>query len=173
MRKFKMKYPTYLIHFNKLHSKKNGRFISGDGDGDGIANDHADRKKEHKSSPGENLKYVSPNNPFHKGYWMDVNTGKKAGFGAQLKGAPAEFKGKEFGKSMLNLGILTTVNTAAQVGKEYIKATSGKKSFFGKKKEPAEFNGKEFGKTMLKLGIITTTTVAAKVGQQFIQQVLS
>ncbi len=161
-----MEYPTYLIHFNKLHSKKNGQFISGDGDGDGVVNDHASQKKS-------NLKYVSPNNPFRKGYWMDVNTGKKAGFGAQLQGTPDEFKGKEFGKSMLNLGILTTVSTAAQVGKAYIKATSGKRSIFGKKKDPVEFNGKEFGKTMLNLGIITTTTVAAKVGQQFIQQVLS
>ena len=41
-----MKYPSYLIHFNKNHSKKNGQFISGDGDGDGIPNDHAARKKE-------------------------------------------------------------------------------------------------------------------------------
>ena len=122
-----MEYPTYLIHFNKLHSKKNGQFISGDGDGDGVVNDHASQKKS-------NLKYVSPNNPFRKGYWMDVNTGKKAGFGAQLQGTPDEFKGKEFGKSMLNLGILTTVSTAAQVGKAYIKATSGKRSISVKRK---------------------------------------
>jgi hypothetical protein len=31
---------AYLIHFNQNHSSKDGRFVSGDGDGDGIANDH-------------------------------------------------------------------------------------------------------------------------------------
>lgn len=38
-------YPDYLVHFNKNHSSKNGRFTSGDGDGDGIANDHAHSSK--------------------------------------------------------------------------------------------------------------------------------
>lgn len=33
-------YPDYLVHFNKLHSKKNGQFISGDGDGDGTGDEH-------------------------------------------------------------------------------------------------------------------------------------
>ena len=36
---------SYLIHFNKNHSGKDGRFTRGDGDGDGIANDHANKKK--------------------------------------------------------------------------------------------------------------------------------
>lgn len=35
-----MSYPSYLIHYNKLHSKKNGQFISGDGDSDGVADEH-------------------------------------------------------------------------------------------------------------------------------------
>ena len=33
-------YPDYLVHFNKLHSKKNGQFVSGDGDGDGTGDEH-------------------------------------------------------------------------------------------------------------------------------------
>lgn len=33
-------YPTYLIHFNKNHSSKNGQFTFGDGDGDNIRDDH-------------------------------------------------------------------------------------------------------------------------------------
>lgn len=33
-------YPTYLIHYNKNHSKKNGQFVSGDGDGDGRGDEH-------------------------------------------------------------------------------------------------------------------------------------
>ena len=38
----------YLIHYNKNHSPKNGQFISGDGDGDGVANDNAHSKYELK-----------------------------------------------------------------------------------------------------------------------------
>ena len=41
-----MSYPTYLVHFNKNHSPKNGRFTSGDGDGDGISNDHMNQLKK-------------------------------------------------------------------------------------------------------------------------------
>ena len=40
-----MKYPSYLVHYNQNHSAKNGQFISGDGDGDGISNDHKNQKK--------------------------------------------------------------------------------------------------------------------------------
>jgi hypothetical protein len=45
---------AYLIHFNQNHSSKDGRFVSGDGDGDGIVNDHSS-KKENK----ENGKHMS------------------------------------------------------------------------------------------------------------------
>ena len=41
-----MSYPSYLIHYNKNHSKANGQFVSGDGDGDGVVNDHANQKKQ-------------------------------------------------------------------------------------------------------------------------------
>ena len=37
---------AYLIHYNKNHSKANGQFVSGDGDGDGVVNDHANRSKK-------------------------------------------------------------------------------------------------------------------------------
>lgn len=40
---------SYLVHFNKNHSKANGQFISGDGDSDGIVNDHAHRSKKHRT----------------------------------------------------------------------------------------------------------------------------
>lgn len=40
---------SYLIHFNKNHSKANGQFISGDGDADGIIDDHAHRSKAHRT----------------------------------------------------------------------------------------------------------------------------
>ena len=41
---------TYLIHYNKNHSKANGQFTSGDGDGDGIVNDHANQRKTQSNS---------------------------------------------------------------------------------------------------------------------------
>lgn len=42
-------YPNYLIHYNKNHSKANGQFVSGDGDGDGIVNDHGVKKDAKKT----------------------------------------------------------------------------------------------------------------------------
>ena len=55
-----MYYSNYLIHYNKNHSSKNGQFVSGDGDGDGIANDHANRGEKKKgfsnTSKGRALK---------------------------------------------------------------------------------------------------------------------
>ena len=49
-----MWYPSYLIHYNKNHSSKNGRFVSGDGDGDGISDDHHNyaRNKQAQSGGG-------------------------------------------------------------------------------------------------------------------------
>lgn len=41
-------YPDYLVHYNKNHSKANGQFVSGDGDGDGQINDHAQRSERDK-----------------------------------------------------------------------------------------------------------------------------
>ena len=35
----------YLMHFNMNHSPKNGQFIRGDGDGDGIIDDHRNQRK--------------------------------------------------------------------------------------------------------------------------------
>lgn len=43
-----MGYPTYLVHYNKNHDKL-GRFGSGDGDGDGIVDDHHNQKEAKKA----------------------------------------------------------------------------------------------------------------------------
>lgn len=43
---------SYLIHFNKNHDKRNGRFTYGDGDGDGISDDHAHRSTKYQNSDG-------------------------------------------------------------------------------------------------------------------------
>lgn len=47
-----MHYSNYLIHYNKNHSKANGQFVSGDGDGDGISNDHAHRSENSSGRRG-------------------------------------------------------------------------------------------------------------------------
>lgn len=46
-------YPNYLIHFNRVHDPKTGRFSWGDGDGDGIRNDHGNQSSKlgSRSSP--------------------------------------------------------------------------------------------------------------------------
>lgn len=67
-----MYYQNYIIHYNKNHSSKNGQFVSGDGDGDGIANDHANRRKE----------------PTHRGTKsMNTKSKKYIGSGATMFGA--------------------------------------------------------------------------------------
>lgn len=57
-----MSYPTYLVHFNQNHDKRNGQFTYGDGDGDGISNDHAHRAKGIRKVAGriKNGVYDSP-----------------------------------------------------------------------------------------------------------------
>ena len=46
---------SYLIHFNGNHSSKNGQFITGDGDGDGIIDD------QHNDTTKRCLKWVANN----------------------------------------------------------------------------------------------------------------
>lgn len=60
-------YPDYLVHFNKNHSKANGQFVSGDGDGDGVINDHANQKKQ--LTPEEKKKRAKRN------AWIAVGAG--------------------------------------------------------------------------------------------------
>lgn len=61
-------YPDYLVHYNKNHSKKNGQFVSGDGDGDGVVNDHANQKKQ--LTPEEQKKKHAKRNA-----WIAVGAG--------------------------------------------------------------------------------------------------
>ena len=86
-----MAYPSYLIHYNKNHSKKNGQFVSGDGDGDGTADEHhryskngvKDSKsyniqKEYDSSWGRNRYTISSINKIgNKNVDKMSNTSKK------------------------------------------------------------------------------------------------
>ena len=60
-----MNYPSYLVHFNQNHSKKNGQFTSGDGDGDGTR-DERSRHGRYKPEAIGNHNYntsIDPNDP--------------------------------------------------------------------------------------------------------------
>lgn len=86
-----MAYPNYLIHYNKNHSKKNGQFVSGDGDGDGTADEH------HRYSKN-GIKEES------KGDWDYHKPGdrkyrkKLEKMGAQRKKYDSDFENSEDGK---------------------------------------------------------------------------
>ena len=60
-----MDYSEYLMHFNKNHDKKSGRFSFGDGDGDGVRDDHSKQSKKQSTSDGSKKTIVvaSPKNP--------------------------------------------------------------------------------------------------------------
>lgn len=68
---------NYLVHFNKNHSKANGQFVSGDGDGDGIVDDHANRSKKRGQ-------YSAKIENYHKGtlfkdpYYIDKKGNKRS-----------------------------------------------------------------------------------------------
>lgn len=48
---------AYLIHYNKNHSPKNGQFISGDGDADGVRDDHHNYSKNKITNPKGGTSY--------------------------------------------------------------------------------------------------------------------
>lgn len=75
-----MDYSEYLMHFNKNHDKKSGRFSFGDGDGDGIRDDHSNQSKKQSKSDGSKKTLVvsspkNPRNPFsgHKKTKIEVS----------------------------------------------------------------------------------------------------
>lgn len=97
-----MYHTTYLIHYNKNHSKANGQFTSGDGDGDGIVNDHANQRK---SQSGRS------NSDRLSGAIADAKRAKKKGLIWGLAGAGAVGTGS----FLMELGSQSD-NTALTVG---------------------------------------------------------
>ena len=73
-----MEHPSYLIHYNKNHSKANGQFVSGDGDGDGQVNDRAARKaqkeKDRAKLKATRKKIINE----QKSAWQKKSKGEKA-----------------------------------------------------------------------------------------------
>ena len=65
---------NYLMHFNKNHSKANGQFISGDGDDDGIIDDHHNYSRNKRgATSGSNIKSTTAKSTSAK----STNTNKK------------------------------------------------------------------------------------------------
>ena len=62
-----MRYPKYLVHFNGKHDPKNGQFADGDGDNDGIIDDHHNYSRNKNQSyqyqaPQQQKKKITPGN---------------------------------------------------------------------------------------------------------------
>ena len=99
-------YPSYLIHFNKNHSKANGQFTSGDGDGDGRGDEH-----HRYTKAGYN---TSNNGPPQQ---QIVNSQQlKLGAAAGKWVAGKAFCATKFGKLLKD-------GSAAAVGKIFLKST--------------------------------------------------
>lgn len=92
-------YPSYLIHFNKLHSKANGQFISGDGDGDGILNDHLNRMKA-KMSERRDSRWAKRNyNRLYKKAYKPVKKSMERYVKEELN---PKYSSKKIGKTYIN-----------------------------------------------------------------------
>lgn len=74
-----MEYPSYLIHFNRNHSPKNGQFTNGDGDGDGSKDErgrHGRYKPEAIGNHGDRSS-VSSDDPQQKMQKFAIKSGLK------------------------------------------------------------------------------------------------
>ena len=89
-----MSYPNYLIHYNKNHSKANGQFVSGDGDGDGQVNDSQYNKDGHKKGVySAKIDNYKKGNAFRDAYYIDKQ-GKKRSY-QSYKEMPVEAQAAE------------------------------------------------------------------------------
>lgn len=94
---------NYLMHFNKNHSKSNGQFISGDGDDDGIIDDHHNYSRNKKGdTSGSNVS----DTPKKKGLFSD------SGRGRALK------------KGIIATSIVVGLTVAAKAGQIYLSKKS-------------------------------------------------
>lgn len=135
---------SYLIHFNGNHSSKNGQFVSGDGDKDGVIDDHHNYAKNknkgmkgdgpakpvakidhphsqvYKTKKGKGVVYVSPNG-LKTGYWADAETGKRLLGRTLFRSAPQEYRGKEAMKRLAYQGMVDLTAASVKAGQEAYK----------------------------------------------------
>lgn len=125
----------YLIHYNKNHSKVNGQFVSGDGDGDGQVNDSQYNKDGHKKGVySAKIDNYKKGNAFRDPYYIDKQ-GKKRSY-QSYKEMPVEVqnaeraraKGKQFAKKAgsIALGVVGTATVA--LGATMLAKEIGKKT---------------------------------------------
>lgn len=134
---------SYLIHFNGNHSSKNGQFVSGDGDKDGVIDDHHNyarnknkgtkgdkpgtpvakidhpHSKVYTTKKGKGVVYVSPNG-LKTGYWADAKTGKRLIGRTLFRSAPQEYRAKEAMKRLAYQGISDVASMHQKAGREYV-----------------------------------------------------
>lgn len=126
-----MTYPSYLVHYNKNHSKSNGQFVSGDGDGDGIADEH------HRYTKTE---YNTSNNGPPQQVVNAQQLKLAAGIGKWMAG-------KAFAKT--NFGKLVKESHVSDVAKDMVKMCSLDKMYeqSGVKSSMASLKEKTYQKT--------------------------
>ena len=93
----------YIAHFNKNHSPKNGQFVSGDGDGDGITNDHKNGQKTERKSFKQFRKEIKRYNKKAKSY-------RNAGNASQFKMAKKIFSDSNLTKGQKAVLAANSVN---------------------------------------------------------------
>ena len=91
---------AYLIHFNKNHSPKNGQFTSGDGDADGVRDDHHNYKKNKVTSPDGKDVSVKTMQNMTKDYEKINKKYNESSEGKHLLGKHNEYFQKSYDKSM-------------------------------------------------------------------------
>ena len=117
----------YLVHFNSNHSPKNGQFIRGDGDKDGIVDDHGHRRKgvvtsssrnrtfkERESIPGKTIRIGDT-----KGYVSGSSRNITYKERESIPGKITTIRNRDFVKS--NIGKSSNANSAYTVkGSNYV-----------------------------------------------------
>lgn len=125
-----------LYHYNKNHSSKNGQFVSGDGDGDGITDDHAHRSERKKSG-----KYIS-------GFETDKEKLKKTRQKIIKDQKTKQKKLTTEQKIAIGLGAAATLATVAGIGAEAVLAARkrklGKEEAYEEKRSTAEFIERQY-----------------------------
>lgn len=140
---------NYLMHFNGNHSSKNGQFVSGDGDKDGVVDDH------HNYARNKN-KGMKGDRSYKEGTALKGNTHYK---GFTTSKVYKTKKGKDV--------VYVSPNNLMRNG-YWADAKTGKKSISRTlfRSAPLESRGKEYGKSMFQYGVAATTAAALEAGKK-------
>lgn len=191
---------NYLVHFNKNHSTKNGQFVSGDGDGDGIIDDHHNQKSSNKKATTKATTTTGSSKSTKSKSANTAKTVKKTSEKdkyPKLKGVPKDriytmpsgekvVKPLGFKDGTYTIAGYTRKNNAG-VRLAYVSpnnlmmqgywydADTGKRASFGNQwhSNPHESAGKEFAKSQFRQGVNDTARFANSLTSEFIKAMLS